>query len=268
MFLDSIREAKRTRELERQIERATTGKTTPVIVFQMGKVASSTIEATLHQVPGIDVFRAHRLERAGQTKPEKPGRRLLESWMVHERLIQPRVPAKIVTLVREPIGRNVSAYFQNIDQVLGVTDAWKNLTIEALARGFLEKYNHRRAITWFHAEFKPVLGIDVYEHPFPREEGFQRIQSGPYDALILHVELPDEVKARELARLLGINDLKLVQRNVGEKKEYAEVYQEFLRTLKLPAAYLDEMLGSKYARHFFTDPHLARVRQKWIAVER
>jgi hypothetical protein len=43
------------------------------------------------------------------------------------------------------------------------------------------------------------------------------------------------------------------------------VYQEFVRTLILPAAYLDEMLGSKYARHFFTDEQLTRVRQKWIA---
>ncbi|HMJ88461.1 MAG TPA: hypothetical protein VK530_01525, partial [Candidatus Acidoferrum sp.] len=77
MLLNAIREAKRNRELRREIERASTGKTTPVIVFQMGKVASSTVEATLHQVPGIDVFRAHRLEREGQERPKNPGRRLL-----------------------------------------------------------------------------------------------------------------------------------------------------------------------------------------------
>jgi hypothetical protein len=264
MFLDAIREAKRKRELQRQIDRVTSGNTIPVIVFQMGKVASSTIEATLNEAPGVDVFRAHRLRREEQARPEKPGRRLYESWLIHEHLIQPRIPAKVVTLVREPVGRNVSAYFQNIDQLFDVKDAWKKLSSEELTRGFLEKYNHQRALTWFDAEFKPVLGIDVYQRPFLHEQGFQRIQSAPYDALILHVEVPDEVKARELARLLGLAELKLVQKNVGEAKDYAEIYQRFVRTLKLPASYVDEMLDSKYARHFFTDEHRARVRCKWL----
>jgi hypothetical protein len=265
MFLNAIREAKRRRELQRQIDRATSGQTTPVIVFQMGKVASSTIEATLNAVPGVDVFRAHRLEREGQTRPDKAGRRLHESWVIYDHLIQPRIPAKVVTLVREPVGRNVSAFFQNIDQLCGVTDAWKKISTGELAQVFLEKFNHQRAITWFDAEFKPVLGIDVYQHPFPRELGFQRLQAHPYDALILHVELPDDVKARELAKLLDLDKLTLVQKNVGEAKDYAGVYQQFVRTLKLPASYLDEMLESKYARHFFTDEHRARVRAKWLS---
>lgn len=264
MILETIRDFGRRSRLHRQISRVLAGKKTPVIVYQMGKVASSTLEATLNEIPSIEVFRAHVLNHHGQKRPAQMERRLLESWLVFEHLIQGGIPAKVITLVREPIGRNISAYFQNLDKLWDMPQAHQHLTMEQLVAGFFEKFNHQRTLRWFDDEFKPVLGLDIYEHPFNTESGFQRLTHGPYDILILRMEVSDAVKTQQLGELIGQPDISLVQKNIGESKGYSGVYKEFLRTIQLPKTYVDEMLDHRYTRHFFSAPEIDQLRRKWL----
>ncbi|HTD68313.1 MAG TPA: putative capsular polysaccharide synthesis family protein [Candidatus Limnocylindria bacterium] len=230
----------------------------------MGKVASSTLEATLQGIPSIEVFRAHVLNHHGQKRPAQMDRRLLESWLVFEHLIQSGIPTKVVTLVREPIGRNISAYFQNLDQLWGLPQAHQRLTMPQLIAGFFEKFDHQRTLRWFDDEFKPVLGLEVYEHPFDPAAGFQRLVHAPYDVLILRVDVSDTVKARQLAELIGQPEISLVQKNIGETKGYSALYKEFLGAVPLPKSYVDEMLDHRYTRHFFSAVEIEQLRRKWL----
>lgn len=264
MIFDALSEYSNTRRLKRQMACVSSRRALPVIVYQMGKVASSTIEATLRELPGVEVFRAHRLNRFNEQRPARAPRRLFESWFIFENLIRPRVPAKIITAVREPIGRNISGYFQNLDVLWGKRNVHLNLSMDELIRGFFEKFNHQRVLEWFDEQFNPVLGVNVYEHPFDHTAGFQRISQLPYDILTLRVETSDEIKAREIARLIGLPSLSLVQKNVGENKRYATVYQEFRRALRLPASYVDEMLSHHYTRHYFSAQEIEQLRKKWL----
>jgi hypothetical protein len=243
----------------------------PVIVYQMGKVASSSIYQGLKAVPGVDVFHAHYLlpeniernqaaVRARGFKPRDESRR---RYLYRRLLARPDRRIHIITLVREPIGRNVSAYFQNLETVTRVRNADSRLDTAALIQTFLDEYPHDTPLNWFDLEFKPVTAIDVYEHPFAVADGYSVIEKPPFRALIMRSDLNDQSKQAQVRHFLGIPRFSLPRANVGEAKRYGDAYRRMLGAIKLSAPYADRMLGSRYARHFFSKEELAQLRERW-----
>ncbi|HEX8687059.1 MAG TPA: putative capsular polysaccharide synthesis family protein, partial [Pyrinomonadaceae bacterium] len=268
--------AVRRSRLRREVRRCARHATPPVLVYTMSKVASSAVTEAL-QSSGLNVFQIHvisaagvRRIRAGMRARGLTGARAEVNNLadlahaVREELIKPGRPAKIVTLVREPVARNVSFYFQILDDLWQTRAAHENVPLARLLAEYHDRFSHERSLNWFDEEFKPSLGIDVYEHPFPREAGFRRIDSGAYEVLVMRHDLDDRRKEEILADFAGVPRVSLAPRNVGAEKPYAAVYREFLRRVRLPEAYVDRMLGSRYARHFYTPEELARVREKWL----
>lgn len=96
----------------------------PILVFQMGKVGSSSVFESLKYL-GLKnpIFHIHYLSPSGIEHVERSNsgqtpRHILESRYLRNVLEKghPGQKWKIVSLVREPITRNISAFFQNIDQ--------------------------------------------------------------------------------------------------------------------------------------------------------
>ena len=137
----------------------------PIIVHQMAKVGSASIERAIRaRLPDRAVFHTHRLNpdwwltRSG-------GSRL--SARISRDGFQ---GFQLVTPIREPIGRNISALFENFDEFFD-GDAENMSASEAIAT-FVERYSHGEPLTWFDQETKAVFGIDVYETPFDHERGY------------------------------------------------------------------------------------------------
>ena len=95
----------------------------PVLIYQMGKVASSSIFHSLKTTTDFNAFHVHRLNpkhitrvREGHLqRGDSPPIEDEEGLYLYENLIKPcRTPIKIISLVREPISRNISAFFQNL----------------------------------------------------------------------------------------------------------------------------------------------------------
>ena len=179
-------------------------------------------------------------------------------------LIEPRHPARIVSLVRDPVARNISFYFETLDVLWQTERAHERVSLERLLAEFHERFRHERGIDWFDNEFKPVLGIDVYEHPFPHDKGYLRIDSGPYEVLLMRHDLSDRLKEKCLAELLRVPAVTLTPKNIGMQKDYSDVYHEFLNRIELSEDYVYGLLDSKYARHFYSPEELARFRAKWL----
>jgi hypothetical protein len=243
-----------------------------VLIYQMGKVGSSTIQASLKTVRGINCFQIHRLNpnvsermvsELGITN-EPALRRLQQSRAIYEEVIQRRRPAKIISLVREPIGRNISAYFENLDLFWKTENAYQRLTLDQLIEGFFERYPHTLPLTWFDEEFKEVLGLDVYERSFPAQARFVEFASGPYEVLILRTDLDDIRKAECLRQFLGIDRLKWIQKNVSADARYSSVYNTFKKAIQMPRDYVGQMLDSKFTRHFFSDVEIDAFGRQWL----
>jgi hypothetical protein len=258
----------------RAVNRVQAGETTAVLVYQMGKVASKSVALSVAQYRRFSVFHLHILSPSNYVEAEEQQRILLgdndvsyvldASRIVYDGLIATGLPMKIVTLVREPIGRNISAYFQNLDFWWKTPDAHRKIPMPDLVDRFLEDFHHDVPLTWFDKEFRPATGIDVYSLPFPQEQGFQKFHADHLDVLVLRHDLDDCIKASRLGELLGVGDFRLLRENTAEGKRYREKYKEFQSSLRLSSSYVDDMLGSKYARHFFSREELAQIRERWL----
>ena len=264
------------REYRDAVRRSLASPAPPVIVYQMAKVGSSTITWALREIEGLHVFQVHVLhpENVRRLRAELRKRRYGPAWLgsdmdtrgriMFKGLIEPGRKAKIITLAREPIGRNCSFYFQNLSILWNTEDAHEKIEPARLLGEYMDRFDHRRCLRWFDSEFKLVTGVDIYEHPFPHDKGHMRIEAGRFDILVLRSDLDDASKKKCIEEFLGVEGLSLAPKNVGSQKPYAAAYRNFLDALRLPESYVDEMLDSKYTRHFFGPDDIASLRAKWL----
>jgi hypothetical protein len=240
----------------------------PVVVYQMGKVGSTSISRSIAEHGVRPVDQVHRInpEHVEAIKDLRADRGLDPLQPMDERglrlyheIVRPGRPAQFISLVREPVSRNVSAYFQNHVGLQG----WSSKSLGDLRDRFLNDYSHEVPMTWFEHEPKAMLDIDVYAVEFPSRDGFVRIEHGPFELLVLQTELPDNRKETIIQDFLGIDDFHIRRRNVGRAKSYAEAYNAFKKQIRLPRDYLDRMLQSRYAQHFYDQQTIDSVYRRW-----
>jgi hypothetical protein len=255
-----------------------------VIVYQMGKVGSSTIVASLHALRRkLQIHHVHTLTGKGIADAEAiyrqmarhaatgtfvRARHLLSSRYLQQRIHRPIQGKKwkVITLVREPIARNVSSFFQIIDYPLPNFMARYHageLDIETVSNTFLEKFDHQQVLHWFETDLRQALGIDVFAGEFPREKGYQIYQGDTCELLLLKLEKLNECACDAFRDFLGIEHFDLVRTNIGEEKEYAGAYQQLKEHLILPERYVQEMYSSPTMQHFYDQREIAAFAAKW-----
>ena len=277
---------------------------TPILVYQMGRVGSSSVRNALfrsrdpatrlvlmsHEFYPVRNRRAEVLDvdpsDRGDVETEiahaqavfrrLPWRRKLKlrfrekfySEMIHRNIVARRRPAKVITLVRDPIANNISMFFQVFRQYADGQREMASYSPNELVQLFLDRYMHSRPLIWFDTELRPMLGIDVYEHPFPTEQGYTVLKQGHLELLVLRCDESDTVKERAIGEFIGIRDFHMVRSNVTARKASAATYAKFQQEIRLPDAYIDRMVGSKYATHFYREGELAEFRRRWQTADR
>jgi len=147
---------------------------------------------------------------------------------------------------------------------------------EEFRQTYLDTDRYLRPLEWYTNEFRAALGIDVYQHPFDKQNGFGRIQEEPYDVLILRTEMPDERKAELVAEFVGLRSLemtspaaapdnrgRLPSGKPGDKTHYAAKYKSLKQSIVFPRAYLDAIVDSPHVEHFFTQDERDKMRSKY-----
>jgi hypothetical protein len=245
----------------------------PVIVYQMAKVGSTAVVDCLTRAR-LPVFHVHRMDADHLQRLR--ARRMALGWdvgpvppydrlglLLNEKVLQAGRAAKIVTLVREPIARSLSSYFEHLDGIWRIPHASRVVPVGDLQRGFLERYPHDESLTWFDEELRPVTSMHVYDHPFPAT-GHLRLESGPLDLLILKSELPNETKRLALSAFLGTPLPFFGEANRTAEKSHGEAYEQFRRSLRLPPEFVERMLDSRYCRHFYSAEEREALRLKYL----
>jgi len=251
--------------------------TPEVVVAQMGKVGSQAVVASLARA-GVRAAHVHFLDPASLRWADRVYRHNWDArrlpWHVWEgRLAATRLRAgerlDIVTMAREPVARNLSAFFQVADLQFGLdlADFGRGTDDADLARlrtAFLERFDeHERPLRWFDDELKRATGVDVFRHRFDRTRGYSIISSDRARVLVLRTDLLGETFTPAVHEFLGRPDVGLVHRNDSAAKETGELYEQVQHHLQLPDTYLEQMHNSKYARHFWTQEELAEARAAW-----
>jgi len=254
----------------------------PIVVFQMGKVGSSTIVESLKALDlGFPIYHVHRLTPDGLEFAEKmrlarrgsrpAGKHYFTSRYLRKQLAKQSNSMRwnVVTSVREPIARNVSAFFHALDAWYPEFDHQprgndKSTLFAELTTIFLEEFPHKLPLTWFDSEMKSTFGIDVFSSEFPKQEGYGIYEGERVNLLVIRLEDIAKCGQQAFSKFLGIEQFALVSTNVGSEKAYGTAYNEFLRSIVLPDSYIDRMYASKYARHFYNEEEIRTFKAKWL----
>lgn len=239
----------------------------------MGKVGSSAYWHALqerysrvyhtHSLDEVVVRTAGNFRDKGLVLP----RHIKEALELRERVVEDRIEGRlrIISAVREPIARNVSAFFQRLKQneYRGFLRDVEDLDVAHLKELFLESFPHEEPLQWFDRQVKEPLGFDVYARDFPKSEGWTIYTAGNLDLLVLKFERMRENGPRALGALLGESIASPVDKNTGEAKWYADLYRKFLCEVRFESAFLDQMYDNRYAQHFYSEDEIVAFRKRW-----
>ena len=259
-----------------------------IIVYQMGKVGSTTIVRSL-KASGIKmpVYHVHDLKESTLKRDEQLYKDYFRKSKFNNRYFPTHVwegqylskqlnstmfktdKWKVITLVRDPIDRNISAFFQTLEIEFGLNYAELLVAptpsvIEKLTNLFLrESLSHDYPLTWFDNELKGMLGLDVFTVPFPTTKGYKIYKGEQVDTLVIRLEDLNKCASSAFCEFLNIDNFILKKANISNDKNYRTLWKDFKEILVLPNEYVRKMYTSKYMRHFYTSEEIRAFETEW-----
>lgn len=256
----------------------------PILVYQVGKVGSTSIHISLQQ-KNLPSFHVHnfQINYFASSKYKK-----LYNLAIGKR------PIKIISLVREPISRDISSFFQiafsSVRAIAGgylkkglyedFLDIYYRNLLNAKCESKHEKnenyeempvrfklfetvQKNGNTFDWFDYELKETFGIDVYEYPFDKNKGYSIIEKDGIEVLIMQLEKLSQLED-VIGEFVGDKQFCLVNDNESSGKEYQFLYKEFLNGIVLPQDYIDFYYKNNEAmNHFYSIEDQEKFRRKW-----
>ena len=248
----------------------------PVFIYQMGKVGSKTIEASLsyNNVPCLcmHTLTCDKIEEMKKREETNPAKSIdLQVSLSVRRLIdltRGEMKHKVITLVREPVSRTISNVFQNMHRFYphlhGRTDI--NVVPEIIEillkrfRGFNEKSDGSH---WLNNEMKKVFGLDVFSVEFDRSADYRIYRAPDANILLIKLERLFDCHKAAFNEFLGIENFCLINTNLGIQKQYYPIYKQVKESISIPDEVLDRIYSSRLVRRFYNDKEITDFKKKW-----
>lgn len=202
-----------------------TAEEQPILVFQPGKVGSNTVYQSLLS-RGVNAIHLHSF----------PEHLYLQKKFIQEGIEQ----VKIITLVREPIARDISDFIQYFEWDYLMTE---RMHVEQMSsdieKKLIESMRNQSStgygleFDWFDKELKELTGIDVFKYPFDKEKGYSIISENKYQILLLTLERLKQ-NAEIVGQFCGISKFYMKNANEGESKRYKYLYANLMEKIKVP----------------------------------
>lgn len=266
-----------------QNKRTTDIKTDPIFIYQMGRVGSNSVKVSLDKafhslnmeptiLNGHFLNKFDLLEERVQ-KDLKDTTNFMHDLVVVKKAFKDAMEEKpvsqkikLVSLVRDPVARNVSTFFFALDEFI---PGWKQrfekgtITLDDIHQLFISRRTFvLTAFYWFDEQIKPVFDIDVYATPFPKEEGYKIFSSPKADLLLLRLESLKYCASKAFHEFLGITNFKMSIVNTGEDRKAGDLYRLF-KARSLPREYVEWSYSFKLAQHFYTPLEIETFISKW-----
>ncbi|MBV7298003.1 putative capsular polysaccharide synthesis family protein [Enterovibrio paralichthyis] len=248
-----------------------------VLVYQMGKVGSSSIEVSLEQanIPSWHIhtfddneeFQMYRNTADVACFFDWPVRTAYKLTLAHrKRILQKRDHLKIITLVRDPIATVVSRFFQDlhIQFIAGKKNEAIHGDMDATLRHLTDAFETQLRLDyftgWFDREIKRQFGVDVLAHVKDPGQSHWRIEQNGCDILLLKCEAINQ-SADVLAGFFDMPGFTLSSSNEASNKWYSALYQRFKETY--PFERLFHLYDAPLYRAVYSEEEIARFKQKW-----
>ncbi len=251
-----------------------------ILIYQMGSVGSNTVYYTLKKyLSGLPIHHVHQLSREGLKRKEllfdRQAVRKRNDLDYYARLSSAVAEYKndlqwrIITLVRDPVVSQIRGYFENLQRVFPEYLDDEGNVRQTEVMDFLELNFHKFDIdrnyycTWFDEEPRQVFGINVYDHPYDHQRGYTIIKKDNLRLLVIRTEDLNGHLGSALEEFLDLDEVRVVNKNVGIQKYFSQAYAYAKQNLVIPEQVLDVVYNSPHVQHFYTPEDIARFRDQW-----
>lgn len=249
-------------------------KNKPIVVHTMAKVGSLSVYSSLKkQLPKTPLFHTHSLDIDEVQKNIDlcfkngiyPGSRS-PAFLVQNQIISTGRPYKIITLYRDPIERNISAFFDAFKLYVGVKPEDYTGDMKTLEKLFHTHIPYKYPLQWFDEYLLKETRIDVYNFPFDAALGYLTIRDEPIEILIMNCYLEDNLKEKLISEFSALPNFKLENTNITAERKSGDLYRAFKNYIRFSESYLNAYYNSKYAKHFFTSTQRKKAIEKWLKI--
>jgi hypothetical protein len=172
----------------------------------------------------------------------------------------------VVTTVREPVARDLSAiFFGKGGSLAGVgltRDLLEDVREELLYRLRTEQSYEQ----WVEEELWPVFDFDPFAEPFPKERGW--VQRETDRARLLQIRLES---FHRLPEALGCffemppETIHVQARNTAQDRTDGDFYADVAQRLSLPRGELKRFYAARGVAHFYTAEEIDRFLRRWAS---
>ncbi len=250
-----------------------------ILIYQMGKVGSSTVYNTVKHMDTVyATYHLHWFSDPGIKKAEdyfknlsskKIPMHIQRSKMLKKLTDIKKDKIKVISITREPVGRLISDVFQNIHyynpELVKMNDLHTKELFEETQKQ-LDNFdiNSEYGTTWFDVELSKAFNINLYDYPFNQDDGYTIIKHENIEILLLQMETMNKVLKKALQEFLDYEqDIEILNTNIGEEKEFANEQSYVKENIDLDEKHLNKIYSSKYVQHFYSAKQIKSFVKKW-----
>lgn len=242
-----------------------------VVVYQMGKVGSSSVERFLlkkeihtlhtHKISNTDIFFIHPAAISRSKYFRVKFLYIFVEWIVR------RKKCKIITIIRDPMDQALSQMFHHLAFLIYTRtnkDSRKEKVANDLFKDILiQDVNYKFADEWMKLEFNNTMGVDYLDYRFNRDLGYGFINTDMKQALVLRFENLSDL-TDVIAKFVGLDHFQLDAVNRGSHKWYGDLYDNFKATLTINKNMFSDMYETDYFKHFYQQNALKEKAEEWV----
>ena len=251
----------------------------PIIIYQMGKVGSSTVHKSLMCASVSNpIFHLHFLSQ-DITKHRQTHKKAGISPSPYNFYLGEAIrkqfdknqgfPVKIISLVRDPIAFIISDLFQNPNFAgESILNDRGSIEPKKASKYIDHKLRDPNAFTyiyeWFDRELKAVFDIDVFATPFPSETGYAVYSKTNVEAMVIRLEDLSEKGPKAIADFLSLDaPLVLKQSNIRTNSKENKVYRQVRESVSLTYSVVEKIYSSKFVKHFYNETLINEFILNW-----
>lgn len=209
-----------------------------VLIYTMGKVGSTSIEARLpngfhtHTLYGFPPSPHHHMQKFGRLGFAV---RRFSVYPIKRAILRRNKKLRIVTFYRDPQTRNPSMFMQDLPfwlsrYLVRVQEANRSEAPDLLMEAYRTEFPHDYPQDWVRKELSPFSKIPA-EKLMLGQEDYKIVEKGKYSVFVGRMENMDAY-TDALFDFLGLPSGSLEAVNRGDRKWYAPLYSDFRNELK------------------------------------
>ena len=229
-----------------------------LLIYQPGKVGSVALESSIEDSVHVHTFYGNSPCWVA-AKYRSPGilgftKSKVKFWF-RRFAIAKRKRTKVISVVRDPLSRNISMFFQElafwiICYQLKYDPDMRHIDEEFLLDVFSKAFDHEYINNWFDKEIKKLTGIDVLSEGFDKDRGYSIYSNANFDLLVVKIEHLEDLT--EVIRNFSGKSVDLEKHNDSSRKWYGPIYKGFKSMLfnQCDRDFFVQMYDSRYSKVF------------------